>query len=123
MDGRREELQRKFDESLKAAAAAAVELQRAMPEFKGTPHYSVIELAAHEAGVKLSRLVQSQQAALLTIEAGRTAKCPGCGKLCDVTEHSRTVKSIDGDVPLTEAMASCSRCERSFFPSTQSHGL
>lgn len=117
MDARKEQLTRNLQEALKAAAEAAVALQRAEHDFSTTPHYSVIENFAHNAGVQLSCLVQAQQAALVAIEAGTKAKCPGCGKLCDVTTKKRKVKSIDGTVELTESKANCSRCERSFFPS------
>jgi len=102
---------------LKAAAEAAVALQRAEDDFSTTPHYSVIENFAHEAGVQLSCLVQAQQAALVAAEAGTTAACPECGNICHVTTKTRDVKSIDGAVELAEAKGHCSRCERSFFPS------
>ena len=117
MDAQTDNLSREFQEALKAATEAAVALQRAQQDFSSTPHYSVIENFAHEAGVKLSCLVQGQQAALVAAEAGTTAACPGCGKTCHVTTKTRDVKSIDGDVKLAEAKAYCSRCERSFFPS------
>jgi hypothetical protein len=123
MDAQTERLSQEFQEALKAAAEAAVKLQRAQEDFSSTPHYSVIENFAHEAGVGLSRLVQAQQAALVAAEAGRTAACPDCGKICHVTTKTRDVKSIDGDVELAEAKACCSRCERSFFPSAGSARL
>ena len=117
MDAHTEKLTREFQEALKATVAAAVALQRAQDDFSTTPHYSVIENFAHEAGVQLSCLVQAQQAALVAAEAGTTAPCPECGKICQVITKTRDVKSIDGDVELAEAKAYCSRCERSFFPS------
>ena len=117
MDARQEQLARNFREALKATAEAAVALQRAEHDFSNTPHYSLIENFAHDAGVKLSCLVQTQQAALVAAEAGATTACPECGNICHVTTKTRDVKSIDGGVELTEAVANCSRCERSFFPS------
>jgi len=123
MDAQTEKLSRDFQQALKAAAQAAVELQRAGEDFSNTPHYSLIENFAHDAGVQLSCLVQAQQAALVAVDAGPTAKCPGCGELCRVTIESRQVKSIDGDVELAEAKASCSRCERLFFPSADPAGI
>lgn len=117
MDARQEKLLRKFQECLKAAAEAAVALQRAQHDFSTTPHYSVIENFAHQAGVDLSCLVQAQQAALVAAEAGATLPCPECRKICQITTKTRDVQSIDGKVELTEAKAYCSRCERSFFPS------
>jgi hypothetical protein len=123
MDAQLEKLSRDFQELLKAAAQAAVKLQRAQHDFSSTPHYSLIENFAHDAGVQLSCLVQAQQAALVAAEAGATAVCPRCQKICHVTTKTRDVKSIDGDVDLTEAIANCSRCERSFFPSACETGL
>ena len=117
MDARQEKLVREFQDSLKATAAAAVALQRAQHDFSSTPHYSLIENSAHDAGVRLSCLVQAQQAALVAAGAGTTAECPCCQKICHVTTKTRDVKSIDGDVELAEATAYCSKCERSFFPS------
>jgi hypothetical protein len=117
MDAQTEKLSREFQDALKAAAEAAVALQRSQDDFSTTPHYSLIENFAHEAGVRLSCLVQAQQAALVAAEAGTTAACPECGKICHVTTKTRDVKSIDGDVELAEAKTYCSRCERSFFPS------
>ena len=117
MDAQQEKLSREFRDHLKAAAQAAVALQRAQHDFTSTPHYSLIENFAHDAGVQLSCLVQAQQAALVAAEAGTTAECPCCQKACSVTTKTRDVKSVDGDVELAEAVAHCSRCERSFFPS------
>lgn len=117
MDAQIDKLSREFQQALKTAGDAAVALQRAQQDFSSTPHYSVIENFAHEAGVQLSCLVQAQQAALVAAEAGTTAACPECEKICHVTTKTREVKSIDGVVELAEAKAYCSRCERSFFPS------
>jgi len=117
MDAQTEKLSREFQEALKATAEAAVALQRAQDDFSTTPHYSLIENFAHEAGVQLSCLVQAQQAALVAAEAGASSACPGCGKIRHVSSMTRDVKSIDGDVELAEAKAYRSRCERSFFPS------
>lgn len=117
MDARIEKLSRELQEALKAATEAAVALQRAQQDFSTVPHYSVIEEFAHEVGVQLSCLVQGQQAALVAAESGQAASCPNCGKICQVTTKTRDVKSVDGEVGLTEAAAYCSRCERSFFPS------
>ena len=58
MDARIEKLTREFQDSLKATAEAAVQLQRAQVDIQNTPHYSVVEEFAHNAGVKLSQLVQ-----------------------------------------------------------------
>ena len=79
MDARQKQLSQNFQEALKAAAEAAVALQQAEQDFRSTPHYSVIENFAHEAGVQLSCLVQMQQSALVAAEAGTTAPCPQWG--------------------------------------------
>jgi len=117
MDAQQQKLTQEFQDLLKAAAQAAVALQRAQHDFSSTPHYSVIENFAHDAGVQLSCLVQAQQAALVAAEAGGSAACPCCRRICHVTTKTRDVKSIDGEVELAEATAYCSHCERSFFPS------
>ena len=66
------------------------------------PHYSVIELRAHEIGRQVSRLVQQRQ--MGEVVAGRLAraKCPTCGTVCAATTPQREVTSIDGSVELLE---------------------
>ncbi len=123
MDGKITSATQKLDAALKAATDAAVELQRLLPEHQGVPHYSVIEQAAHEVGIRLSCLIQHQRVGEIAAEAGPQAKCPGCQKLCNVDCPTRTVKSIDGEVEVIEAKARCSRCERDFFPSTHEIGV
>lgn len=123
MDGRRAEATQKLDEALKAAADAAAELQRLSPEHKGVPHYSIIEQAAHDVGIRLSCLIQRQRIGHVAAEAHPRAACPGCGKLCDVDCQTRVVKSIDGEVEVLEPKACCSRCERDFFPSAERAGI
>ena len=123
MDGKIASATQKLDEALKAATDAAVELQRLLPEHQSVPHYSVIEQAAHEVGVRLSCLIQRQHVSNIAAEAGPKAKCPRCQKLCDVDCRTRIVKSIDGEVEMIEAKARCSRCERDFFPSTHEVGV
>lgn len=121
MDGQITKAEEILDKALKEATAAAVELQRLLPEHQGVPHYSVIEQAAHEVGCRLSRLIQHQRSGEVAAEAGGQtgqALCPCCQRLCRVVYKTRVVKSIDGAVDLIESLAHCTRCERDFFPST-----
>ena len=60
MDAKREELEKKFADSLKRAAEIACQIQ-ALEQGSGIPHYDQIEIPAHEVGQQLSRLVQEQQ--------------------------------------------------------------
>ena len=117
MDGRIVAAREKFERALKEAAEAAAELHKLLPGHQGVPHFSLIENAAHEAGVRLSCLIQQQRAGEIAIEAGTRALCPECESLCRVIVQTRPVKSIDGEIGLTEAQAHCTRCERDFFPS------
>jgi len=121
MDGRVAKAVEILDKALKEAANAAVELQRLLPEHQGVPHYSIIEEAAHEVGVRLSCLIQQQRSGQIAADAGGSsgqAPCPHCQKACQVVVKTRTVKSIDGAVKFIESQAHCTRCERDFFPST-----
>ncbi len=59
MDGRVAELSGKLEASLQEAAQIAAELQGL--EQKGVPHYSQIELAAHETGCRLGILIQGPE--------------------------------------------------------------
>lgn len=123
MDGQLANATQKLDEALKAAADAAAALQRLSPEHKGVPHYSIIENAAHDVGIRLSCLIQRERIGDVAAEAGPRAACPGCQKLCNVDCEPRTVKSIDGEVEVIEPRTRCSRCERDFFPSTHGAGV
>ena len=91
-------------------------------KFSETPHYGAIERAASELGKELSREAQERIAREVAVRGPLQASCPTCEALCDVTTEHRTVKSIDGPVELTEAVANCRRCRRSFFPSANGDG-
>jgi hypothetical protein len=79
--------------------------------------YAQIELAAHEAGKRVSQQIQARMGREVAAEAPPQAACPSCGQEWPVIAEDRTVASIDGPVTLTEAKAHCDRCRRSFFPS------
>ena len=112
-------LQAEYEKSLARAAELKVELDRArgIASGKVVPHYSVIEDAAHEAGMAFSRQLQERHMRELTASHVGTAKCPECGERCAVDAASRKVTSGDGPVQLAEAKAYCSACRRAFFPS------
>ncbi len=91
--------------------------------FDQTPHFGAIEQVASELGKELSREAQERAAREVAAASEMHTACPTCGALCDVTTKRRTVNSIDGPVELTESIADCRRCRRSFFPSTHSDGI
>jgi hypothetical protein len=116
MEGESERLREKMDRQLRELAETAAALARV--ERPGCmPHYSHIELAAHEVGRALSREVQTREARELVAESPQQATCPGCRRQCPVEGATRTIKSIDGPLELFEARAYCTRCRRAFFPS------
>lgn len=87
-----------------------------------TPHYSVIELAAMRLGRELSREAQQQAAREVAAHSPSQASCPTCRAPCRVETQRRTVTSVDGPVELTESVAHCRQCRRSFFPSAGRDG-
>ena len=117
MDAKRRDLEEKLQESLRQAAAIACQLQT-LDQGNGLPHFDQIEMPAHEVGQQLSQLVQTNRTRELASEGLQDVPCPTCGKNCSVEICNREVHSIDGRIELTEPVACCSRCRRSFFPST-----
>lgn len=116
MDAKRSELEAKLEESLKQASAIAAELQ-ALEQGGQTPHFDEIELPAHDVGQRLSRLIQTTRAREVAAEGLQSAPCPDCGSLCCIEAQKRDVQSLDGRIELTETVAHCRSCRRSFFPS------
>jgi len=90
--------------------------------FEQTPHFGVIERAASGLGRQLSREIQERASREVAAGSPPQAACPTCEALCEVATRRRTVKSIDGPVELTEAVAECRRCRRSFCPSADGDG-
>jgi hypothetical protein len=118
-----DELKEELARLLREAAEVSVALDRANGTIQGVPHYSVIELRAHELGRQLSRMIQQRQMqAMVTQQAARSA-CPGCGTYCQLHPDERSVTSIDGPVPLPELRAHCPKCRRAFFPPPGAPGL
>jgi uncharacterized protein with PIN domain len=116
MDGISTGLKEKLDQLLHQAAEVSVALDRAEGKIVGVPHYSVIELRAHELGKQLSRKVQELQMGVLAGGQDSTAKCPGCGDRCETVRKKRPVTSIDGPLMIEESVGHCPACRRDFFP-------
>jgi hypothetical protein len=91
--------------------------------FLGTPHYSVIELAAMNLGRELSREAQQRGAREIAACCDTRATCPTCQTACDVRVETRNVTSLSGSVELAESVADCPKCRRSFFPSAGGDGI
>jgi uncharacterized protein with PIN domain len=117
------ELQEKLAGLLIEAAQVSVDLDRLNGTVQGVPHYSIIELRAHELGRQLSRQIQQHHmAAVVNHHVGR-ARCPACGTESILEAVKRPLTSIDGSVELQELEGSCRKCRRSFFPSPGTAGL
>lgn len=117
MDAKHSQLEEKLEELLKQASVVASQLQAA-EQGPGVPHYDQIELPAHAVGQRLSRMVQSDRARHVAADASPQETCPDCGRDCPAEAENREVHSMDGQIELTENVAHCCRCRRSFFPST-----
>ena len=84
MDGRVEQLQKKLEDLLKAAAEASAELQKIDGSQPEVPHYSQIENTAHATGQQLSRMIQQARLQEVALAARPQAACPTCGDVCEV---------------------------------------
>lgn len=118
MEGRIEQLRGKLGGLLKDAAEISAELQKIDGTQAEVPHYSQIELAAHESGRRFSLAIQQARIREVAIATASQAACPTCGHVHPVEHPKRTIQSIDGAVEAMEPKAHCSRCRRDFFPST-----
>lgn len=116
MDAKTLQMKEKLDFYLKEAAALAAALQ-ALERGDQVPHFDQIEQPAHELGKSLSRMIQSTAAREVAAKGLGDVACPTCGQKCRVQTKQREVSSIDGSIELTETVAQCRRCRRSFFPS------
>lgn len=117
MDAQVTALQEEKTHLLQRLAEIEVEQQRQRGIFRGVPHYSVLEQAAHGLGQELSRLTQQRSAREVAAVSPATSACPQCGRKCSLEMSKRTVNSLDGPVEVLEPVASCPACRRSFFPS------
>jgi hypothetical protein len=118
MDAKQTQLKEKLEFHLKQATAIASELQ-AMEQGENVPHFDQIELAAHDTGKQLSRAIQEERVREVALKALGRVYCPDCKKPCSVEIEPRKVHSMDGPIELTEPVAHCRRCRRSFFPSAK----
>ena len=116
MDAKLVLLKEKLESYLKQASAIATEIQ-GLEQGDRTPHYDQIETPAHEAGQLLSRMIQAERMRELALQNFKDTRCPYCGCKCKVEIEYRRATSMDGPVELTEPVAKCRRCRRSFFPS------
>ena len=122
MDASQDARARRKEELLTELAELMIEEQVEQGVFLGTPHYSVIERAAMKLGRDLSRQSQERAAREVAARCDTEATCPTCQSRCPVKIQERDVTSVDGRLRLTEAMAECLHCRRSFFPSAGSNG-
>jgi uncharacterized protein with PIN domain len=122
MDAAQQARADKKKELLKQLAELAVEEQVEEGVFLGTPHYSVIERMAVTLGNDLSRQTQERATREVAASHPTEAGCPTCGDLCAVEAKRRPVHSISGPVEMTETVAYCHKCRRSFFPSASRPG-
>lgn len=117
------ELQEKLTGLLKEAAEVSVALDQLNGTIQGVPHYSVIELRAHELGRQLSREIQQRHmSAIVNHQVGR-ARCPACGTESQLEPAQRRAASIDGPLSLPELKGYCRKCRRAFFPPEGTAGL
>jgi uncharacterized circularly permuted ATP-grasp superfamily protein len=117
MDAARRSREEKKKELLKQLAELVIEEQVEQGVFLGTPHFSIIERQAMTLGRELSRQAQERGAREVAARCGSLVSCPTCQTSCRVDTTTRPVTSVDGPMELTESIAHCHKCRRSFFPS------
>lgn len=123
MEASQQVRERKKKEHLLALAELMIEEQVEEGVFLGTPHYSVIEIAAMNLGHELSQEAQQRGAREIAASFESQAACPTCQTVCDVRVEKRDVTSLSGPVELAETIADCPKCRRSFFPSAGGAGV
>lgn len=123
MDASTEARESRKKELLRELAELTIEEQVEEGVFLGTPHYSVIELTAINLGRELSREAQQRASREIAATCKSQAACPTCKAVCEVRVEKRDVTSLSGPVELTETVADCPKCRRSFFPSAGGDGL
>lgn len=116
MDAQLSPQEEKLKNLLREAALLAAEIQ-AVDQKGRVPHFDKIEGPAHALGQELSRLIQTERVRGVAADGLDDVTCPDCGTHCRVETQSRQVHSMDGPVDITETVADCRRCRRSFFPS------
>jgi len=122
MDANETQLKEKLEHHLKEATRVAAEIQ-ALEQGDEVPHFDQIELPAHALGQRFSRAIQEERAREVALKELGRVYCPDCKKQCRVEIEPREVTSVDGPIELTEPVAHCRRCRRSFFPSACRDGV
>ena len=122
MDAAQQAREEKKKELLNQLSELLIEEQVEQGVFLETPHYSIIERQAMVLGRELSRQAQQRGAREIAAHCDSQVSCPCCDSSCPVEVKARTVTSMDGPVKLTEAVAYCCKCRRSFFPSAYRDG-
>ena len=122
MDAKELQLKEKLEFHLKEAASLASTIQ-GVEQGSKIPHFDQIEQPAHQLGKRLSRMIQSDRIREVAANGLNDAPCPTCGRKCRVEISEREVGSVDGPIEITETVANCRRCRRSFFPSACSIGV
>jgi hypothetical protein len=117
MDAARSAREAEKKELLNRLAELMVKEQVEQGVFLETPHYSIIERQAISLGRELSQKAQERSTREVAACCPAQVTCPTCQAVCPVETKSRRVTSVDGPVELTESVAQCRRCRRSFFPS------
>lgn len=118
MDAKKQQLEKNLAFHMKQASSLAAEIQ-ALEQGDRVPHFDEIEIPAHDLGKKLSRAIQEERAREVALQELGRVYCPDCKKQCRVEIEPRKVHSMDGPIELTEPVAHCRRCRRSFFPSAE----
>lgn len=122
MDAKSGTLQQRKRQLLRELAGLQVEEMVEAGDFDRTPHFGRLERAAAELGGLLCRETLEQASREAAAGGPIQVACPICGLSCAVATKTRTVKGVAGPVELTEAVADCRRCRRSFFPSADGDG-
>ena len=122
MDAAETQLKEKLEHYLKEATRIAAEIQ-ALEQGDQVPHFDQIELPAHELGQRFSRAIQEERAREVALKELGRVQCPECKKQCKIDLEPRPVTSMDGPIELSEPVAHCRRCRRSFFPSACGDGV
>ncbi len=122
MDAKAVQLTEKLQDLLRQASKVAADIQ-GVEQGDETPHFDQIELAAHALGQRFSRAIQEERAREVALRELKDTRCPDCKQRCRVEVEIRKVTSMDGPIELTEPVAYCRRCRRSFFPSACEHGI
>lgn len=123
MDASKQAREARKRELLRELAELQVEEMGEAGTFDTTPHFGDIERATSQLGREILRETRERAAREVVAQYPPQAACPTCGAICEVITQPRTVSSLDGPIELSEAIAHCERCRRSFFPSADDAGF